>query len=128
MHVSTLQEDQVQIHFSVSRSGGGSLAQLEGGQSRWHAACGCSAATWPGHTNAVAHEVAWIKVRFQWHFALIHIPAEQNDLEDSLSRLSAVAPRQFPELLTPCTRRRAPDVQDLWRAWVAEDPAEVPGG
>ena len=53
-----------------------------------------------GYLNAVARELAWRNVRF----VLTHLPSEQSGL-DALSRMTAVPPHEFPEVLMSCAQR-----------------------
>ena len=66
--------------------------------------------------NAIGREIAWRKVVRRWQYSLSHLPAEQNDEADALSRLEAEPKREMPQLGE--ARFTAPPEQDeqLWRA------------
>ena len=66
--------------------------------------------------NAIAREIAWRRIVRRWQYLLKHLPAEQNDEADALSRLEAVPRRSLPDLGDAVFI--APPDQDsyLWRA------------
>ena len=59
--------------------------------------------------NALAREVAWRRPVFGWQHRLKHLPAEQNDEADALSRLYAVPSCNFPS-----EELRGPGMLCLW--------------
>ena len=66
--------------------------------------------------NAIAREMAWRRIVRQWQYSLTHLPSEQNDEADALSRLEAEPRRNMPQL--GAARFVAPPAQndDLWKA------------
>ena len=48
--------------------------------------------------NIIAREIAWRRIVKKWQYLLQHLPAEQNDEADALSRLKAVPRRTMPDL------------------------------
>jgi hypothetical protein len=64
---------------------------------------------------AIARELAWRKAKFGWQLAVGHLPAEQNTIADSLSRLSAPDAAVLPEELEGARRREAPSPADFWK-------------
>ena len=74
------------------------------------------ASTAPG-MNAIARELAWRKIVLQWKYKLKHLPAEQNDEADALSRLTADPRRAFPaKALRQAVFIPAPEQDELlWR-------------
>ena len=48
----------------------------------------------------VAQEIAWRKVRQEWHYRVAHVPTERNTIADALSRL--MAPRDQAKALPSC--------------------------
>ena len=69
-----------------------------------------------GVLAAVAREIAWRKERFNWSFAVGHIPSELNVVADALSRQFEPSPPPFPAQALSKARRREPDLQELWKA------------
>ena len=66
--------------------------------------------------NTIGREIAWRKVVRGWQYCLSHLPAEQNDEADALSRLEAEPRREMP-LLGDATFVAPPEQDDkLWRA------------
>ena len=66
--------------------------------------------------NTIGREIAWRRVVRQWQYSLTHLPAEQNDEADALSRLEAEPKRDMPQLGEAVFV--APPKQDeaLWKA------------
>ena len=66
--------------------------------------------------NTIARELAWRRIVRRWQYLLKHLPAEQNDEADALSRLVAKPRRSMPKLGN--AKFVAPPKQDdrLWRA------------
>ena len=70
-----------------------------------------------GPLLAVSRELAWQRARKGWAFEVGHIPAEENEVADALSRLHAVPAKAFPtEALARAQEVRAPKVKTLWHA------------
>ena len=67
--------------------------------------------------NAIARELAWRKIIYKWRYKLQHLPAEQNDEADALSRPTAVPRRAFPKKVLESAVFVTPPKQDklLWR-------------
>ena len=67
--------------------------------------------------NAIARELAWRKIIYKWRYKLQHLPAEQNDEADALSRLTAIPRRGFPQKALESAISVTPPKQDklLWR-------------
>jgi len=67
--------------------------------------------------NLITKEVAWRKVRFQWRFAVGHLPTEKNQIADALSRIAAPPGsehRSLPACLRGAVVIEAPAFDDLW--------------
>ena len=77
-----------------------------------------------GSMLAVARELSWRTIRFGWCFDTEHLPSEQNDLADPLSRLAAVPPAPFPQQLRNARAREVhpPPGPEIWLAWVPRAP------
>ena len=70
-----------------------------------------------GPLLAVSRELAWQRARKGWVFEVGHIPAEQNEVADALSRLCAVPAKIFPaNALEGAQEVKAPKVDSLWHA------------
>jgi len=70
-----------------------------------------------GVLSKITRELAWRRVRFGWRYAVSHLPAEENEWADALSRLAAPAGsdhKQMPEPLRGVARAVAPDWADVW--------------
>ena len=66
----------------------------------------------------VTRELAWRRVRGRWCYQVAHVPAEHNVLADTLSRMGAPHPAEFPyELSVPTVvQKQAPCLATLWVA------------
>ena len=66
--------------------------------------------------NRITREMAWRKVRGGWHYACGHLPAEHNEVADSLSRLAAPPGnrKDFPAALAASAPRDFLDPESLW--------------
>ena len=64
----------------------------------------------------ISRELAWRRVRGGWRYACGHLPAELNDIAESLSRRHAPGDRrrEFPAELRDVRRRLAVSVRTLW--------------
>ena len=70
-----------------------------------------------GPMLVISRELAWRRARGTWNFEVGHIPAEENQIADSLSRLFADPPKDFPaQALQNAKEVEAPEVRGLWRA------------
>ena len=70
-----------------------------------------------GPMLAISREIAWRRARAGWNFEVGHVPAEENEVADALSRLHAVPAKIFPEqALQDAVEVQAPVVRSLWRA------------
>ena len=66
---------------------------------------------------AISRELAWRRARRGWNFEVGHIPAEENQVADALSRLHAEPPKRFPtDALKDAVEVEVPDVKSIWRA------------
>ena len=67
--------------------------------------------------NSIAREIGWRRIVSKWQYKLSHLPAEQNEEADALSRLSAVPRKLFPEEALGSATFVKPPAQDgkLWR-------------
>ena len=63
----------------------------------------------------IAREIAWRKAKLRWSFEVGHLPSEQNDLADALSRRYSPSPVPFPVALKCLPRARAPLIHEMWR-------------
>ena len=66
--------------------------------------------------NTIGREIAWRRVVRQWQYSLTHLPAEQNDEADALSRLEAVPPRVMPLLGDAVFTAPPEQNEQLWKA------------
>ena len=63
-----------------------------------------------------ARELAWRKAKFEWNFAVGHVPAEANELPDALSRKWAPSPVLIPwRQLDDASEVNPPDVSGIWK-------------
>ena len=70
-----------------------------------------------GALNDLSREIAWRRVRFAWHYAVGHVPSEDNLLADALSRTAAPAgseQRDRPDGLESLPRVVPDLTPDLW--------------
>ena len=66
--------------------------------------------------NAIARELAWRRIIRRWQYLLKHLPAEQNDEADALSRLEAVPRRDLPDLGNAVFIKPPKQDDSLWKA------------
>jgi len=64
----------------------------------------------------VAREVAWRRARFQWSFAVAHLPSEANDVADALSRQHGPEQLPFPAVLRDVPQLQTPALSEVWLA------------
>ena len=66
--------------------------------------------------SKITREIAWRRVRYGWRFAVGHIPSENNNIADCLSRLSAPGSekRSLPAVLRHVRQVQVPDLQRVW--------------
>jgi hypothetical protein len=64
---------------------------------------------------AVAQELSWRQARGRWWYEVGHLPAEQNDDADALSRLAAPERKTLPASLRNATERQGPEAEDFWK-------------
>ena len=64
----------------------------------------------------VSRELSWRRIRFGWHYACGHLPAERNLCADALSRVSAPSAnaKAVPPEVASARRRLVPRVAALW--------------
>ena len=68
-----------------------------------------------GASLQVAREMAWRSAQQQWQYAVAHLPKEQNQSADALSRLSAPQPPALPDELSEAVRVQEPSVAEFWK-------------
>ena len=64
---------------------------------------------------AIARELAWRKARYQWSFAVAHLPKEQNTVADALSRLQAPDAAPLPKEVSQAVWRDPTTVASFWK-------------
>jgi len=71
-----------------------------------------------GAMLAVSREFACRRARFNWKFAVAHLPSESNSVANALSRQSDPESLPFPTELMGLPRRKVPDLSRIWLAEV----------
>ena len=69
-----------------------------------------------GILAAVAREVAWRRERFNWAFAVGHVPSELNIVPDALSRQFETVAPPFPHAALSAAKARELDLSGVWKA------------
>ena len=66
--------------------------------------------------NLISREIAWRRARQGWRYRVAHIPSEQNEVADALSRLGQPdrAQKPVPSALNRAELVRAPRLADLF--------------
>ena len=98
----------------ASRGAGGAVAVIGDNTAALTNALGMKGR---GPMLAISRELAWRRARGGWVFEVGHIPAEENQVADALSRLHAEPPKKLPEkALLNANEVPPPAVSKLWRA------------
>ena len=63
----------------------------------------------------IARELSWRTARGRWAYSVGHIPSEQHDIADSLSRLFAPDAKNLPAILKSSTPRTPFEPADFWK-------------
>ena len=74
-----------------------------------------------GTLNDLSREISCRRVRFAWHYAVGHVPAEDNAIADALSRTAAPAGSEHRERPdgVECLPRAAPELSpDSWETLI----------
>ena len=62
----------------------------------------------------ISREISWRRIRQGWRYACGHLPSEQNEVADALSRQNCPDKKALPPDLASATLVSAPSVAALW--------------
>ena len=70
-----------------------------------------------GPMLAVAREISWRRARRSWSFRVGHLPSENNNVADALSRVADPKGKGWPSVaLGAAAEAKPPRLRDLWLA------------